>query len=279
MKLTDFEDLRQVAISKLGISSFELSEIPSWEKRLQRGLIEITNPQELVLGQEGKDHFLAINPETGDIHKVILYIPQREHRFVEKKGIPEGCHRYHLFQCETSRLKDFINGKHNRYRISSRTDGCFQYTIIDDNNTPTIYEDLELLFCGHCKHIHTKRFRQTNPTFNLKRFLETNFSEFYRNPTSKYDFDDIPNIYATNWDELARKHKKSKNHTCQQCQWTPKHAGEGKYLHAHHIDALKHNNRYDNIKILCIACHSEQSGHGFIKAATEYKQFLRLKGN
>jgi Pyruvate/2-oxoacid:ferredoxin oxidoreductase delta subunit len=242
-KFTDFNSLFQVA-NNLGITVFpKSSNIAGWEKRLSDGEIEITDVNEIILGERNHDCLFAINPENGDIHKIILYIPQRTASYIKDIGYP----KYHLFHCETEALRNFLKTKNNKYSISSKTDGYFIFKIIEKTNTIKSCE-VSLDFCGNCMKIFTKKFKKNRNEFNLKDFLEINHSGILREPRFQFDYDSIPNLYEKNWKEIATKHKKTKNYTCEICRWQPANENQKQFIHAHHIDGMKYNNRYDNLK-------------------------------
>jgi hypothetical protein len=52
--------------------------------------------------------------------------------------------------------------------------------------------------------------------------------------------------------------------------------GLRKYLHTHHINGRKDDNRDDNLQALCIACHADLPAHEMIKSTPDYREFMRL---
>jgi len=267
---TNFDTLFQ-AVKKLGVNSFPETSITGWESKLIEGSIEIETADDIIHGNSD-DILFAINPENGNIHKIVLYIPQRNQIILDKWGYP----KYHLFHCQTKALKEFFNGKNEKYRISSRTDGKFHFKTTLDNSVISQNNDLELEFCNYCLKIYSSKFNLKNKRFNLKDFFETNYSEFNQNPVFKYDYDDIPNLYANNWKEISTKYKKQKDYTCELCKWKPLELKNQRFIHAHHINGLKYNNKQDNIKILCIYCHSKQDSHSHMEKLPDYIQFLEI---
>jgi hypothetical protein len=265
---TNFKKLRE-AIEKLGITSFPQANVSRWETRLQQGTLEIESADDIVIG-DAEDVLFAVNPENGDIHKVILYIPQRMKHFVERHGYP----KYHLFHCRTKALNNFFKGENEKYCISTRVDGKFHFKLLGEKEVLEKIDNAELDFCGNCMRIYRQRFNQTTGSFDLTEFFSTNYSSFFREPTFKFDHDDIPNIYAQNWEELSTKYKKTKEYTCEICKWRPSSSSENRYIHAHHNDGRKYNNDKDNIKVLCIRCHAKQDEHSHMYGLPDYQQFM-----
>ena len=75
----------------------------------------------------------------------------------------------------------------------------------------------------------------------------------------KYEYDknsktDI-NGYVIHWDIISRDYRNDKNYTCEKCGIRPELEDE-KYIHCHHIDGNKLDNRSFNIECLCILCHA-----------------------
>ena len=62
--------------------------------------------------------------------------------------------------------------------------------------------------------------------------------------------------YTRDWNEISRKFREEHHYTCEKCgvQVSP---FETEYMHVHHINGDKANNRHSNLQCLCIKCHSE----------------------
>ena len=82
------------------------------------------------------------------------------------------------------------------------------------------------------------------------------------------------NVYSIDWDEISQKYREQQNYTCENCQINLSHSK--KYLHVHHINEVKSDNDFNNLKVLCIKCHAEQPNHEHLKKELDYKQFKLL---
>ena len=89
--------------------------------------------------------------------------------------------------------------------------------------------------------------------------------------------------YIINWRQVSYCYRDTKNFTCEKCGFKAKDMAERKFLHTHHIDKVKINNKRDNLQCLCIKCHSEVDEHHRKKFAFEglsqLSDFLRHKDN
>ena len=210
----------------------------------------------------------------GSIVKIILHITQKA---IFTRDVPsiEECHRYHLFNCPTLEMMQSI-GRSDRYRMASRGDGLFTYTITRKQNVVREYSGdhgAALSFCRNCLAIYNTRFnRQGNRPFELRRFIESN--ELHGDTTvRRIDLDDVPNVYSDDWAEIARRRKEALGYLCEDCMIDLSSPELRRFLHAHHMDGQKYNNVLANIRVLCISCHSMQPHHAHIRNDRSYGQF------
>jgi hypothetical protein len=212
--------------------------------------------------------------DDGRVVKVILHITQKT---LFTKVIPpiKEWHRYHLFNCRTLEKMQQI-GRADRYFQASNGNGRFKYTIWRKNRDVTPKSDewgVPLIFCQNCLEIYNARFNKTGKRpFDLRRFIETN--ELHGDaPMRRLDLDDVPNVYADDWAEIARRRKEARNYLCEDCRIDLSSPDLRRFLHAHHIDGQMNNNVVANIRVLCIACHAKQPFHAHIRNDRSYGQF------
>lgn len=89
-----------------------------------------------------------------------------------------------------------------------------------------------------------------------------------KNPIlSKYfpeleDFFSEDNDYVENWQEISTQLKAKNEWTCEECGYQAKDNNDKKNIHTHHINGNKKDNSNENLKVLCVNCHSKKEGLG-----------------
>ena len=83
-----------------------------------------------------------------------------------------------------------------------------------------------------------------------------------------------PSNYPDSWKEISWQYKEQQGWQCESCKLSLHQ--HKYYLHTHHI----YGTRYDNLKALCIGCHSEQWGinHLLLKETSDYQGFIAHYG-
>ena len=79
------------------------------------------------------------------------------------------------------------------------------------------------------------------------------------------------------WQDYSYLYRHVRDWQCEECQLSLN--SDRQYLHTHHIYGTQHNNPND-LKALCIACHSEQPGtnHEKLKSLKDYREFKEKYG-
>jgi len=101
---------------------------------------------------------------------------------------------------------------------------------------------------------------------------------FTKPPPAIPDFVPQPFDYKADWwTEYSRWYRDQQVWTCEECQISLN--DDRQYLHTHHIWGTQHNKPQD-LKALCIACHSEQPGvnHRALKHGSKYQEFMEKYG-
>jgi 5-methylcytosine-specific restriction endonuclease McrA len=81
------------------------------------------------------------------------------------------------------------------------------------------------------------------------------------------------NVYSQDWNEISERTKRQRGYRCAKCN-TVLGQSDSKFLHVHHRNGQKHDNRESNLEVLCIGCHAEEPMHGHMRALREYQEYI-----
>ncbi|CAA6810426.1 MAG: Unknown protein [uncultured Sulfurovum sp.] len=262
------------------VQSITEEKLVEAKKILETSGKDIENISDIIVNDNGE--LFDLLPD-GTLVRVNLYIATKEiDRRYTLNSIQSGdLYKYHLYQCSTISTM-FNSGRKHRYKLNTREDGTFFYTF---NNSKgkilKIIKDQKLNICKNC----LKKFLGKNfvsdydvANFDLRKFHQQNSSFFDFDTSSMEKEEDAkPNVYSRKWTQISNQIKTKYDYTCQECGWRPKTVYQKKFIHTHHQNGDKHNNRQDNLKVLCIKCHSEvDTYHTRIKSLENYREFLNL---
>lgn len=95
--------------------------------------------------------------------------------------------------------------------------------------------------------------------FNIREFLEKHELVFDVLPSRKDT--DPPNNYTDDWEKISTRYKEAQNWTCEVEICKVNLREHRLYLHCHHKNHIRDDNRWDNLQALCVLCHAEQHPH------------------
>ena len=256
MEITDFSELWR-AVNQIKIDVIAKTEIKLFENEgLDTDLTDVYTSSTGELFTVLKD---------GSIRKTIVHICDISNNRAEW-SLP----KFHIFECNTLQTMRKKNRGH-RYKKASRTNGAFWMIRAEGKG----YSHLDI--CMNCLNAHNGIYESQNgDNFDIKQYLELSIQHI-QPITQKQDMTTIPNSYAHNWDVISSESKQDYQWICQECFYDLSDCK--KYLHTHHINADRANNKPENLKVLCIACHAQEFQHGHIRRTPQYNEFLKLKKN
>jgi len=173
-----------------------------------------------------------------------------------------GLPKFHICECETRQnYTGYIFANKMPVTIISR----------DENKQ---YENVTLSLCKNCrneiKHGLWEMFSNLNwYDVVLKKANETSFTQ-----------NDLKSDgYVRLWKQISEAYREKNNYKCEECMIN---LIEDRYfLEVHHIDKNRLNNKEDNLKCLCVVCHSNKHpnnyNHGFnLLKINEFKKKYKI---
>ena len=282
MRLLDFESFepiislrRQMGADKLG--SFEFFEPGT----------RLTNKERVTLEDQGIeldsiDELRVLDDETLAYKdsRVLLHIRDVK-TYHGRVGKRDNLPKFHVSNCRTLQEMRMKN-RFGRYVVATRDDGKF---LINLQNAYRSWDEklIELDVCKYClahlafdgyslKLSKHNRLRIFN-AFTLKEFFSRYPKSPIKNRPAHSDRSAPLDEYPENWSELSKKYRESVGWKCEECGIDLSIRAYRKYLHVHHINSQRNDNRNSNLRAICIRDHAEQPDHGHLKLLPEYKEF------
>jgi hypothetical protein len=203
--------------------------------------------------------------------RVLLYIRDQNQNISNKSE-----YKFHVHNCRTLKTAK-QNNIYNKYVVSTRTDGKFD---VFSNGRKRVKQ---MQVCKNCLHeLHYKGYDNHWQDKNINIYNEFSLEEFFgiymEQDINRPVYTDATapfNDYTKNWRRIANEEKTRRKYICENCKKDFSQLKQ--FLHVHHKNSLKWDNNPQNLRVLCIGCHSMQTGHAHLKNSAEYKEYQYMK--
>ena len=195
---------------------------------VQQGEVEIT--------AEG---IFYVNPDSGNKQQIFLYM--RNYNMADW-----GKPRFHITNCTT--LQELGTGRYRRANTGT--------VMVFDTSQERDVEVSGLPLCKNCLRI-IRAARQFDYSSDM---TSDEFEQILRSAGEESGSEHEPDTdlegYTWKWEKISEAYRTKKNYTCELCGFHPESRMDRQFVHVHHKDGRKTNNRESNLQCLCIACHS-----------------------
>tara|TARA_B100000963_G_C22586939_1_gene653559 strand:- start:737 stop:1540 length:804 start_codon:yes stop_codon:yes gene_type:complete len=174
----------------------------------------------------------------GKKHRGYMFIQEA---FITYKGRGEKFPKFHLRRCQT--INEFISSGRFKQRYEWSNSNVNNLT---DKQSKKKYKDVQLDICHFCKKDIYDEIYDTQDFFD-----SLDKDEIKEN---KIEVDIFG--YTKDKAKVSKDYRERKNYTCEKCGVKPKSKLHKRWWHTHHVDTNKANNKLENLKCLCILCHS-----------------------
>ncbi|MDN2655395.1 HNH endonuclease [Cobetia sp. 14N.309.X.WAT.E.A4] len=212
-----------------------------------------------------------------DGQQIMMYMPGHyPERF--EKALQDGNdgNRMHVAFCiHLEKMKQ--NGNYDtKYFATQRIDD--QFSIHDNKSDRKGHAALKV--CKYCLNklnydgyaVPGRGKGAIFKDFSFEAFFERYASFFSSHPLREVPRTPQEKGYTKDWAEVSRRYRASRNYCCEECTVD---LNDYQYLlHSHHVNANKQDNRNENLRALCIDCHSKQPYHDHMLVSVEDRHLI-----
>lgn len=274
MDLIDFKESSELNVLRQEMGAeYRTWDAWTWDSKSANSIIDKLRSQEGVAVDPDEIELADDGTFTYEGEKILLYI--RDQYYSDD---PNHEYKYHICSCRTIQQM-FEEGRKKRYVATKNTSGSF-YVRVRKGNTVVEEGTKEMKVCKSClqKLSYRGYGRHGSPTsrqvyreFSLDEFFERYGSTRFREKPDHSEYTAPANEYPDNFGTISKRYRKKQDWTCEECGRDM--SADKQWLHAHHINRQKSDNRDSNLKALCLECHADI--HPKLQRSSHYRQFFR----
>ncbi len=218
----------------------EVGEAAAWSPV---GTIEVL-PEDIGTKIKFEDNGIFYFDDNGVKHQGFMY---KRNFYFHDYG--ESMPKFHVRFCQTLQFygKDAYRFANNEpIKVFARDRGMRHEVEVSG-----------LQLCGYCSQILASKFESEihNSTDFVELLKQT--ENISSNESEEVDIFG----YTKNWEQISQAFRHIHQFTCEHCSIQITEPLEQHFIHTHHKNGNKIDNREVNLECLCIRCHSEVDSH------------------
>lgn len=162
-----------------------------------------------------------------------------------------GKPRFHIRKCRV--IQSFMNDRGSILQYRRANTNVVWVRDMDDHLIDKEVDQLPL--CNYCLEMIKYSFLSMTNTDFVK--LLKNTEETKGREDTKVDIFG----YVKNWEIISQEIRKRHEYTCENCGLRITNPYDRHYIHVHHKNGRKTDNRLSNLQCLCLRCHANIDEH------------------
>lgn len=208
---------------------------------------------------------IFVKGDDGVERQVFLY--KKDYK-MQQYGKP----RYHICKCET--IEEFISiGRFRQHYVRANSEPV---PVIDLDDYRRLKHISGLPLCNNCRRMISGYGNMSSTAFveMLKQANDHQEADY-----SEVELDLFG--YTKDWDIISKQYREKHHYTCEECGLKIEDDYYKQYMHVHHINGDKLNNKESNLQCLCLYCHAHVDKNHEKRLTTGankyiYEDFLKM---
>ncbi len=164
-----------------------------------------------------------------------------------------GKPRMHLCKCRV--IQDFINK--GAFEVEYRFAETDEVMVIDMDDNDKDKKVSNLPVCKYCiNQLQSPKYGLVRGSRDFAQLVgQVNKANLAKQEQEDKEKDIFG--YTKNWEKISREYREKKGYVCERCGVRITNPFDYHFMHVHHKNGKKANNKEANLQCLCIDCHSK----------------------